>query len=200
MISNKYLKIMLFLAFGAMLGCVAKGGKSAPRPHAGLRSESAQPAVLRKVGSVAFAAPVLTEGARACAERIDIQSELTDALRGETPLPVAVQKGADSRLIVTIRECVEREGSALGVTRAGSVGFEWVLVDAATGAELWKADYHMTDQALSDNLLKIRERFEGGPGWKTAAQLMRHGFRVAARDFESTRQALFMDDESPVAR
>ena len=85
-------------------------------------------------------------------------------------------------------------GSALGSSSGATVNFQMSLYRTADAKQVWEASYYFRDQALSENLLKIGDRFEKGQGagWRTALRVISDGFRAALRDFSAKRQAGFI--------
>lgn len=67
------------------------------------------------------------------------------------------------------------------------------MLSVSTEEPIWEATYHFKDQALSDNLLRIEDRFKDGkaPQWRTAEDILRDGIREASRDFSRRRSAQF---------
>jgi hypothetical protein len=104
-------------------------------------------------------------------------------------------QGVDAVLVTLIDKYQERKGSRVGAEQAAEVAFRMQLLDVKTGSELWQAQYHFRDHALSDNLFDIRAKGESGagPGWKKADQLVAGAFRAAARDVAERRDRLFLN-------
>lgn len=111
--------------------------------------------------------------------------------RGEA-VALGKKLGVDAVLMTELMTLVERQGSSIGANVPARVGFFMVMLDVNSGDELWRASYHVTDQALSDNLLDMKESGERGARWRTANELLERGFILAARDFGSRRRSQFL--------
>ena len=110
------------------------------------------------------------------------------------PLSAAGQLDADAVLITAMHGYQERRGSQVGVSQPASVDFTMRLLRKTDGKELWNAVYHFRDQSLSENLLKLPDRLEGGDGvgWKKAREILQGGLRGAARELADARTAQFI--------
>jgi hypothetical protein len=75
----------------------------------------------------------------------------------------------------------EREGQALGASRAASVGYEVTLFEAPGGRRLWTSRFDETQQALTENIFNAQRYPGGGRRWLTAAELARWGAEGAAK-------------------
>lgn len=102
------------------------------------------------------------------------------------------KSGVDAVLLTEILTLVEREGSSIGANVPARAGFFMVMISTESGQELWRASYHVTDRALSENLLEVKESSERGARWRTATELLQRGFILAARDFGSRRRSQFL--------
>lgn len=111
---------------------------------------------------------------------------------------VAKRVGSDAVLSTTILKFVEREGSAVGATTPAAVNFTMSLNRASDGKEVWSASYHFQDDFLSENLFKVRQRFQEGkgPGWRSARDLLAEGFRSAFQELATRRFEQFSGGSS----
>jgi len=103
-------------------------------------------------------------------------------------------KGADALLKTDVLTYKERQGSAIGGDPA-TVAFNMSVIRMSDGVELWKAQYFYRQEALSDNWLKIGQRFgsEGtGAGWLSARELFERGIASALADLARRRDEQFM--------
>jgi hypothetical protein len=75
----------------------------------------------------------------------------------------------------------EREGQALGASRAASVGYEVTLFEAPGGRRLWTSRFDETQQPLTENVFNAQRYPGGGRRWLTAAELARWGADGAAK-------------------
>jgi hypothetical protein len=109
--------------------------------------------------------------------------------------------GADAVLMTRLLRFTQRSGSAVGVSAPAGIDFAMGMYRVRDGKEVWQATYHYQDEALTDNLFKVRERFRDGkgPGWRSAEDLLADGFRAALKDFSSKRVAQFANTESETA-
>ncbi|MBN8549169.1 MAG: hypothetical protein J0M12_07650 [Deltaproteobacteria bacterium] len=128
----------------------------------------------------------------------DVQSAFKSApvrqpLSPEEATKLGKRLGADGLLSTTILHYVKRVGSAVGATTPAGVDFSMSLIRASDGKEVWAASYHFQDEALSENLFKVKERMNDGqgPGWRRADDLMAGGFRSALSDLSTKRLAQF---------
>ena len=93
--------------------------------------------------------------------------------------------------IVTFKD---RSGSLVGGEPA-TVAFTMTVSRISDQAELWRANYFYRQEALSDNWLKIGERFGSdgtGPGWRSGRELLDRGISSAIEDFATRREQQFL--------
>ena len=94
--------------------------------------------------------------------------------------------GADAVLYGVLTQFYNREERArYGATAA----FKLWLIDPRTEQVLWTATYEDREQPLSENLLRLPQKLEGGLGFKTAEDLAADGFASAARALEQQRKS-----------
>ncbi len=121
------------------------------------------------------------------------------------PLSVAEIAGlgkkfaVDAVLSTTVHRFTERSGSAVGANVGAEVDFAMELRSVADGNLVWSASYHYSDQAISENLLKVVETLKTrkGKGWVTARQALSYGFASASKELALARQQAFL---APVVR
>ena len=88
----------------------------------------------------------------------------------------------------------EREGSKFGGEPA-AVSFVMTVTRSSDGAEVWQANYFFRQEALSDNWLKIGQRYGSngtGSGWLSARELLDRGLSAAFADFATRRDDQFV--------
>lgn len=104
----------------------------------------------------------------------------------------AKRVGADAILVTRLQNFIERSGSALG-GEPGTVHFEMTLMRVSDLQDVWTADYHFRDEALSDNIFRLGEKFDrnSGPGWKKAHDVLEEGFSTALKDLANKRLSQF---------
>jgi hypothetical protein len=104
-----------------------------------------------------------------------------------------VTTDSDAVLNTEILRFEERQGSAIGGEPA-VVSFRMTLRDRV-GAELWSASYFLKQEALSENLLRIKERVgpDGlGAGWRSAHYVFQRGVESALKDLNTQRERQFL--------
>ena len=91
------------------------------------------------------------------------------------PLRSAIQLGkeldADFIIVGYLFRFEERIGSRIGVDRPASVGFDVHLLRVKDGKRVWDGKFNETQQALSENLLKMRSFVRRKASWLTAEEL-----------------------------
>ena len=91
------------------------------------------------------------------------------------PLRSAIQLGkeldADFIIVGYLFRFEERIGSRIGVDRPASVGFDVHLLRVKDGKRVWDGKFDETQQALSENLLKMRSFVRRKASWLTAEEL-----------------------------
>jgi len=80
-------------------------------------------------------------------------------------------------LLGSVTTFVEREGSALGIRKPASVGFTVQLIHAEDGHLLWKAGYHETQKALTEDVSAYHLFIKRRSRWLTAAELSEDGVK-----------------------
>lgn len=109
------------------------------------------------------------------------------------PRVVARRLGVDGVLITTVHQFVERDGTALGADRPATVDFSMRVVRADSGADIWGATYHYTDEPVSDNVFNLSARFEAGSigRFASAQEILANGFSAAGRELAQARAGTF---------
>lgn len=178
------------------VGCFSRAPTAVmARELTGFRSAVLNPAALVEVNTIAVA-PV-TIGAEVVDNVPDkeVTRELLEAMRsewGQQAFPSGEGSG-DAILSTQLRQMTPRDGSAIGSSRPARLEFEMTLRDGKTDRALWRGDYFFGDKALTDNLLELKKRREGGgSGWKNSRDLLASAFRAAARDLADRREQLFV--------
>src|SRR3990167_303771 len=92
--------------------------------------------------------------------------------------------GADAVLMGVVMRYEEREGTKWTVNRPASAAFTAVLLDVKSGEILWKMRFDKTQQALSENVLDIKNFIRGGGGWQEVNHLLLMGIEDALKDLE----------------
>lgn len=117
---------------------------------------------------------------------------LPQSLGRQDAVAWARRVGADAMLVTRLQNFIERSGSAVGGD-PGTVHFEMTLVRLSDMRDVWSADYHFRDEALSDNIFRLAEKFdaESGPGWKRAQDVLEEGFSTALKDLAAKRYSQF---------
>jgi len=91
------------------------------------------------------------------------------------PLRSAIQLGkeldVDFIIVGYLFRFEERIGSRIGVDRPASVGFDVHLLRVKDGKRVWDGKFNETQQALSENLLKMRSFVRRKASWLTAEEL-----------------------------
>ncbi len=91
------------------------------------------------------------------------------------PLRSAIQLGkeldVDFIFIGYLFRFEERVGSRIGVDKPASVGFDVHLLRVRDGKRVWDGKFDETQQALSENLLKIGSFVRRGGAWLKAEEL-----------------------------
>lgn len=178
------------------VGCFSRAPAAvSARELTGFRSAVINPSALVEVNTVAVA-PV-TIGAEVVdnVPEKEVTRELLEAMRSEWGQHAfsAAEGSGDAILTTQLRQLTPREGSAIGSSRPARLEFEMMLRDGKTDRALWRGDYFFGDKALTDNLLELKKRREGGgSGWKNSRDLLASAFRAAARDLADRREQLFV--------
>jgi hypothetical protein len=105
-----------------------------------------------------------------------------------------VGKGrADSVLKTELLTFRERQGSSVGGEPA-TVAFTMSIERVSDGQEVWQAKYFFRQEALSENWLKLGQRFGSdgtGAGWITGHEVLDRGLSAALRDLANRRDQQF---------
>jgi hypothetical protein len=95
------------------------------------------------------------------------------------PEPSSLQLGkalnADYVFVGFVFRYEERVGSALGVEKPASVGFDVHLFRIRDGKMVWKGKFDETQKSLSENLLEIGTFIKGKGTWVTAEEFSKIG-------------------------
>lgn len=103
------------------------------------------------------------------------------------PLAVAAQVGrelgVEAVVIGAVYHYEQRQGSGLGVQSPASAAFEAHLIQVADKKALWSGRFDETQNALSENLLKIGSFVKGGAQWVTVERWSEIGVESILRTF-----------------
>lgn len=141
---------------------------------------------------------------------VDLNAMLSDAINQEMQIKIvhaadikkikppseylkdAKKLDLDGVLVTRLNHFSMREGSGIGSTNPARVDLVMEIIKAQSATVIWESSFHFKDQALSDNLFKIKERFEGqGAQFRSAQDLLSEGYRTALKDFSQKRIAGF---------
>jgi len=103
---------------------------------------------------------------------------------------------ADAVLNTEILSYRERQGSSIGGEPA-TVSFNMTVQRLSDGVEIWRANYFYRQEALSDNWLKVGQRFGSGgtgAGWLPAREILERGIVAALRDLSNRRDQQFLSN------
>jgi hypothetical protein len=108
------------------------------------------------------------------------------------PLRSAIQLGkelgVDFIFVGSLFRFEERVGSRIGVDRPASVGFDVHLLRVKDGKRAWDGKFDETQQALSENLLKIGSFVRRGAAWLKAEELSSVGMDEMLKRFPSLKE------------
>jgi hypothetical protein len=108
------------------------------------------------------------------------------------PLRSAIQLGkelnVDFIFVGYVFRFEERIGSRIGVDKPASVGFDVHLLRVKDGKRVWDGKFDETQQALSENLLKIGSFVRRGAAWLKAEELSSVGMDEMLKRFPSPKE------------
>ena len=108
------------------------------------------------------------------------------------PLRSAIQlgkeMGVDFIFVGSLFRFEERVGSRVGVDKPASVGFDVHLLRVKDGKRVWNGKFDETQQALSENLLKIGSFVRRGAAWLKAEELSSVGMDEMLKRFPSPKE------------
>jgi hypothetical protein len=87
----------------------------------------------------------------------------------------ARKREAEYVFVGVLENYIERKGNTRGINNPASVSFSLYLVRASTGSVVFEGTFDETQQALSENIFKVRSFFQRGARWLTAEELAREG-------------------------
>ncbi len=126
-------------------------------------------------------------------ERVEDIFSKTDKGQFELrPLRSAIQLGkqlnADFIFVGYLFRFEERIGSRIGAERPASVGFDVHLLRVKDGKRVWDGKFDETQQALSENLLKLGSFVRRKASWLTAQELSSVGMDEMLKRFPETKE------------
>ena len=108
------------------------------------------------------------------------------------PIPTSFQLGrglaADFIIVGFVFRFEERIGSALGVERPASVGFDLHLFRLRDEKMVWEGRFNETQRSLSEDLLKIVSFFKRKASWVTAEELSSGGMDELLKKLPGAKQ------------
>lgn len=108
------------------------------------------------------------------------------------PLRSAIQLGkelgVDFIFVGYLFRFEERIGSRIGSEKPASVGFDVHLLRVRDGKRVWDGKFDETQQALSENLLKIGSFVRRGASWLTAEELSSVGIDEMLKRLPGTKE------------
>jgi hypothetical protein len=122
----------------------------------------------------------------------DIFSKTDKAQFELRPLRSAIQLGkeldVDFVFVGYLFRFEERIGSRIGADKPASVGFDVHLLRVKDGKRVWDGKFDETQQALSENLLKIGSFVRRGAAWLKAEELSSVGMDEMLKRFPSPKE------------
>jgi len=124
-----------------------------------------------------------------------VEEAFSKADRGQfelTPLRSAIrlgkELGVDFIFVGYLFRFEERIGSRIGAEKPASVGFEVHLLRVRDGKRVWDGKFDETQQALSDNLLKLGSFVRRKASWLTAEELSSVGMDEMLRRLPGAKE------------
>jgi hypothetical protein len=126
-------------------------------------------------------------------EKVESVFSNTDKAQFELrPLRSAIQLGkelgVDFIFVGYLFRFEERIGSRIGADKPASVGFDVHLLRVKDGKRVWDGKFDETQQALSENLLKIGSFVRRGAAWLKAEELSSVGMDEMLKRFPSPKE------------
>jgi hypothetical protein len=126
-------------------------------------------------------------------EKVENVFSNTDKAQFELrPLRSAIQLGkelgVDFIFVGYLFRFEERIGSRIGADKPASVGFDVHLLRVKDGKRVWDGKFDETQQALSENLLKIGSFVRRGAAWLKAEELSSVGMDEMLKRFPSPKE------------
>lgn len=156
------------------------------------------PSRLTSISALRVLPPTLSASVSDAAITVKGLQEVIEARADEAlTMKVVSAEGAaktDAELKTEVLTYRERKGSAIGGEPA-TVAFLMTLSRSSDGAVVWQANYFYQQEALSDNWLKIGQRFGSngtGAGWVSAQELFQRGVMGAFEDLAARRDEQFV--------
>jgi hypothetical protein len=103
-------------------------------------------------------------------------------------LQLGKELGVDFIFVGSLFRFEERVGSRVGVDKPASVGFDVHLLRVRDGKRVWDGKFDETQQALSENLLKIGSFVRRGAAWLKAEELSSVGMDEMLKRFPSPKE------------
>jgi hypothetical protein len=205
---------LLFLGL-LQMGCESNTPTNAISPN--LQSKSDNKKNLIAINSI-LVAPVQFDSSVAAnvPSTIDVNAMLSKALQQELQIKVvhsipqplknsgnnklhsqyavdARKMNLDGVLLTKLTSFNMREGSAVGSALPARVDLAMEIVNSESNSVVWQSTYHFQDQALSDNLFKIKERLaDNQPKFRSAEEILAEGYSSALKDFSQKRLSGFI--------
>lgn len=175
------------------------GGSGSASPVASpLSIKVANPSSLTSISSLRVLLPTVSPSVANSTFTVQGLQELLERRADEALSMKVVSAGAaakaDSVLKTEVLTYQERQGSKFGGEPA-TVSFLMTVSRASDGAQVWQANYFFRQEALSDNWLKIGQRYGAngtGSGWLSARELFDRGVSGALADLAARRDEQFV--------
>ena len=113
-----------------------------------------------------------------------ISSEQHEALAGDLSgsriqiiRGIADKLGSDATLIVTLHSLRQREGDKYSSDTPTSLAFKYHLIRSADGQAVCTGSFDETQEALTDNILKLKSAIKRGFKWISVEDLAREAFK-----------------------
>jgi hypothetical protein len=178
-LTAKFIAINLFISL-FLIGC-----SSVSDEGVGLNRRVVSP-TLASVRSV-YVSPVVCKAAGCPSELSSYQKGVERAVKQRSDFSLGSSAtSADAEIIVTLRSVQERSGSSWGSDTGAGVSYDIVL--NKDGREIWRDVAAARDEALSENILNIKEaKFN----WVTTAELFGKQVGLSLQRLSRDRQGLF---------
>jgi hypothetical protein len=96
-------------------------------------------------------------------------------------------------ILIEVEKFDERIGTRVSAEQTAAVSFSMTVKKISDNSIIWKDGFSYQDQALSDNILKKKDKSKKTKGWSSSSQLFEYGVRELSKKLQKARLEAYLN-------
>jgi PBP1b-binding outer membrane lipoprotein LpoB len=96
-------------------------------------------------------------------------------------------------ILIEVEKFDERIGTRVSAEQTAAVSFSMIVKKISDNSIIWKDGFSYQDQALSDNILKKKDKSKKTKGWSSSSQLFEYGVRELSKKLQKARLEAYLN-------